>query len=273
MDKTIIMVAPNGAKKTKQDLPQIPLSPQELAIEAKNCANAGASIYHLHVRDKNQGHTLDVGIYAEAIAAIKKQAGDNIIIQATTENVGIYSPPQQMQMVYDLKPEAISAAIREFIPTPEYEAAAKDFFHWVSAENIWPQFILYSPEEIKYFGDLKKRGIIPEKNNFVLLVLGKKQKEQTKDAFAKPQDLDPYLAAVKETGLDLTWAICAFGGYENECMKYAVSKGGHARIGFENNHWLADESTAPSNAALVEQFVKTSGVKPISAPELRKIMP
>lgn len=103
--------------------------------------------------------------------------------------------------------------------------------------------------------------------------MSKKQKDQPKDAFAKPQDLDPYLAAVEETGLNLTWAICAFGGYENECMKYAVSKGGHARIGFENNHWLADESTAPSNAALVEQFVKTSDVVPMTAAELRKLKP
>jgi len=263
------MVAPNGAKKTKEILPQIPLSPAELAEEAKNCADNGASIFHLHIRDKNQGHTLDVGIYRETIAEIKRIAGDSIIVQATTENCGIYQPHEQMQMVRELKPEAISCAVREFVPTPEHETAAKEFFAWVEQENIWPQYILYSPDEIRKFADLKARGIIPAKHNFVLLVLGRKSVEQPKDAFAKPHDLDPYLATVREVCPDVTWAICAFGGNENECMKYAFEQGGHARIGFENNHWLVDESIAPSNAALVKQLVETSGIEPATANEVR----
>ena len=267
--KAIIMVAPNGAKKTKEILPQIPLWPNELAVEAKNCAANGASIYHLHIRDKNQGHTLDSGIYRETIAEIKKQAGDKIIVQATTENCGIYQPREQMQMVRDVMPEAISCAVREFVPTPEHEAVAKEFFAWVQASNIWPQYILYSPDEVRKFADLRARGIIPAAHNFVLLVLGRKSVDQPKDAFAKPHDLDPMLNTVKEVCPDVTFAICAFGGYENECMKYSVTNGGHARIGFENNHWMIDESIAPSNAALVKQFVETSGITPMTAAEVR----
>ena len=270
--KHFIMVAPNGAKKTKEILPQIPLSPSELALEAKNCANAGASLYHLHIRDKNQGHTLDVGIYCETIAEIKRVAGESIVIQATTENCGIYEPHQQMQMVRDLLPEAISCAVREFVPTPAHEAAAKDFFAWVKEQGILPQYILYSPDEIKRYAELKASGVIPASHNFVLLVLGRKSVDQPKDAFAKPQDLDPFLDAVKKYCPEVTWAVCAFGGFENECMKYAFSRGGNARIGFENNHWLIDESIAPSNAALVQQLVKTSGITPMNAAEMRQLL-
>jgi uncharacterized protein (DUF849 family) len=269
--RAIIMVAPNGAKKTKEILPQIPLWPDELAEEAKNCAANGASIFHLHIRNKEQGHTLDAGIYRETIAEIKKRAGENIIVQATTENCGIYQPHEQMQMVRELKPEAISCAVREFVPDASHEGAAKDFLAWVQQEKIWPQYILYSPDEIRKFADLKARGIIPAAHDFVLLVLGRKSVDQPKEAFARPHDVDPYIKTVKEVCPDVTWAVCAFGGYENECMKYAFANGGHARIGFENNHWLIDESIAASNAALVKQLVETSGIMPLTAQEVRKV--
>ncbi|PIR33568.1 MAG: class III aminotransferase [Alphaproteobacteria bacterium CG11_big_fil_rev_8_21_14_0_20_44_7] len=267
----IIMIAPNGARKTKEDLRQIPITPSELADEARACMEAGASIVHLHVRDKNQGHTLDAGAYREAIAAIRDVVGDKMIIQATTEAVGIYQPDEQIAAVKELMPEAVSVAIREFIPSKEYEAAAGEFFHFLEDNNIWPQYILYSAEEIAYFADLKQRGLIPAKHDFVLFVLGKKQRVATAENFAKPEDLDVLLNAYKQTGLNLTWAVCAFGGHENECMKYALANGGNARIGFENNHLLSDNNIAASNADLVRQFVETARITPMNAQEIRKL--
>ncbi|MEM7653568.1 MAG: 3-keto-5-aminohexanoate cleavage protein, partial [Pseudomonadota bacterium] len=65
----IIAVAPNGARKVKSDHPAIPLTPAELAREAAACADAGASMVHLHVRDANGGHTLDADLYKAALNA------------------------------------------------------------------------------------------------------------------------------------------------------------------------------------------------------------
>lgn len=267
--RPIIIVAPNGARKTKEDLPQIPLWPNELAKEAKACVDKGASMFHLHIRDKDQRHTLDVDTYKKTIDAIRETCGDKIIVQATSESCGIYQPEDQMKMVKELKPEAVSVALREFIPRPDYETEGGEFFAWVKENKIFTQYILYSPDELKYFADLADKRIIPEGDNFVLFVLGKKQRVSTADNYAVPGDLDPFLKTLKETGLNLDWAICAFGGNENACVEYAVENGGHARIGFENNHLFIDQSIAPSNAALVEQFVETSGVKPLSAAEVR----
>ena len=52
--------------------------------------------------------------------------------------------------------------------------------------------------------------------------------------------------------LDFPWAICCFGPHEAAAAAYAVSKGGHIRIGFENNMTLPDGSIAPNNAALIK---------------------
>lgn len=269
MHRPIIIVAPNGARKTKEDLPQIPLWPEELAIEAENCVNAGASLFHLHIRDENQGHTLDVDTYKRTIDAIRNRVGDKLIIQATSESCGIYEPEQQMKMVKELKPEAVSLALREFIPRPDYEVEAEEFFTWVKENKIFAQYILYNPDELKYFADLADQRIIPEGDNFVLFVLGKKQRVSTEGNYAKPEDLNPWVDTLKNLNIDINWAICAFGGNENACVQYAVENGGNARIGFENNHLFIDQTFAPSNAALVEQFVKTSGTEPLSAAEVR----
>jgi uncharacterized protein (DUF849 family) len=271
MKRSIITIAPNGARKTKEDLAHIPLWPNELAAEAKNSVAAGAAMIHLHVRAADQGHTLDTDTYRKAIDAIRNEVGDKIIVQATSESCGVYNADQQIAAVKALKPEAVSLAIREFIPTPADEDKAGEFFNWVVDSKIWPQFILYSPDEVRYFAELCDKRIIPEGSNFVLFVLGKKQRVATADAFAKPEDLNPFLVTLNEVGFDLNWAICAFGGNENACVKYALEKGGHARIGFENNHLMIDQSTAPSNAALVQQFVETSGTRPYTAAEVRQL--
>ena len=92
----MIAVAPNGARKTKQDHAGLPLSPAELALTAAECEDAGACMIHLHVRDQQGRHSLDADLYRDAIAAIRKQVGDELVIQITTEAVGIYKPDEQI---------------------------------------------------------------------------------------------------------------------------------------------------------------------------------
>src|SRR5690349_360953 len=106
----IVAVAPNGARKTKADHPALPMTMEELARDA------AAALMHLHIRDKAGKHLLDAEAYRATTVAIRREAGDDIIVQITTESVGIYLPGYQMAMVRDAKPEACSVAIRELIP-------------------------------------------------------------------------------------------------------------------------------------------------------------
>ena len=67
----MLAVAPNGARKTREDHPALPLSPAELADTSAACRDAGACMIHLHVRDAQQQHSLDPELYRVAIAAIR----------------------------------------------------------------------------------------------------------------------------------------------------------------------------------------------------------
>lgn len=282
MNPIIISVAPNGARKTTSDHPNIPVTPETMARAAKDFQAAGAAQVHLHIRDKHQKHTLDVGIYRETIAAIREQVGEKLIIQVTSEAVEIYTPEQQMAMVRELKPEAVSLALRELFPENADAATAKRFFHDVVEMGALPQYILYSPQEVRRFAQLRKDGVIPGKAVNVLFVLGRKtgNPERASDAWAQPDDLLPFLecfdGAHGQPALKLAethWAVCGFGGNEDACMRKVVASGGHPRIGFENNHLLKDGSVAEDNAALVRQFCANALNRPIaSAAEAREIL-
>jgi uncharacterized protein (DUF849 family) len=244
----IICVAPNGARKGKQDHSALPISPQELAIEAENCLRAGASMIHLHVRDPQGKHTIEAQYYRPAIAAIRARVGNDLIIQATTEAVGIYSAEQQMAAVRELKPEAVSVALKELCPIGG-EQQAEEFFRWLLDNQISPQYILYSVEEIERFIELHQGGVIPDRCPHLLLVLGRYSKNQTSD----PEDLLPMLAALD--GFKSIWAVCAFGPKEADCVLLAAQHGGHCRIGFENNMQLVTGEIAPNNATQITNFV------------------
>jgi len=244
-DVVMIAVAPNGARKTQQDHPQLPISPKEIAHTAAACRDAGACMLHLHVRDEKLGHSLDVERYREAIRAIRQEVGDEFIIQITTEAVGVYNREQQIQTVVQLQPEAVSLAIREISPAGADEKVSADFFSFLQRERIAPQYILYDKEDILHFKNLLARGIIPDENISVLLVLGRYMRNQQSDV----KNIAPLLSHLPKVQ---HWSLCAFGSSEADCMLEAIRQGGHCRVGFENNLFLSDGSLAADNAALVK---------------------
>jgi 3-keto-5-aminohexanoate cleavage enzyme len=243
----VVMVAPNGARRTKADHAELPITPSEIAREAARCAEAGATVLHVHVRDDDRRHSLDAGRYRAAIAAIREAVGERVVVQITTEAVGRYAPGEQIEMVRELRPEAVSLALAELIPDPAAEAAAAAFLDWLRRERIAPQYILYSPQEVARFHDLRRRGVIPQRRPFALFVLGR----YAAGTAAQPQEVLPFLEAHEDAGCP--WSLCAFGPREGACVLTAAGLGGHVRVGFENNLWLADGRLAASNAELVEQ--------------------
>lgn len=251
-NSVMIAVAPNGARKTKQDHPKLPLTPRELAATAADCLAAGACMIHLHVRDSAQRHSLDPHYYLEATRTIRGKVGSDMIIQITTEAVGLYAAQEQMQTVREVRPEAVTLAIKEICPPSCDEREVAVFLAWLVQEHISPQYILYSIAEIQQFNDLKTRGIIPAKHNTILLVLGKYTENQKSNA----NDLQPLLANVNGK---CCWWVCAFGATESECLDHAMEAGGHCRVGFENNMLLRNGSIAPSNETLVAQVVLNAG--------------
>ena len=261
-----VAVAPNGARRTKADHPALPMSAEELARAAAEAADAGAAMIHLHVRDAAGGHVLDAELYRAATAAIRRAVGDGIVVQITTEAVGRYQPPAQMQVVREVRPEAVSLAVRELCPDAGAVATFAEFLAFLRRERIAPQFILYDADDVMRFQQLVDRGIVPQRDPWVLYVLGR----YTNGRGTKPADLLPFLAAAGNRFPG--FMVCAFGREEAACGTAAALLGGGVRVGLENNLYLPDGTVAPDNAALVHAVVKpllALGLAPADAGALR----
>ncbi|WP_104042017.1 3-keto-5-aminohexanoate cleavage protein [Vibrio hyugaensis] len=244
-----IIVAPNGARKTKQDHAQLPMTIEEMVAEAKACQTAGSAMIHLHARDAQGKHSLEVNDNLEIYHAVKAAIGNSMIVQLTTEAVGMYSPQQQMALIKAVKPEATSFALRELIPDEQSEEQGLIFFDWVAAQGILSQIILYDQADIERYFSLRERGVLPKQNQHALVVLGRYHEVQQ----SSPWDLRA-LHLERFIEENVRCAVCAFGAREQDCLTHAMLLGLDVRVGFENNHLSADGQPANSNAEQVQRL-------------------
>ncbi|WP_370321533.1 3-keto-5-aminohexanoate cleavage protein [Oricola sp.] len=243
-----IMVAPNGARRTKADHPAMPVTIPQTVATAKACFEAGAGGIHAHVRDADQAHVLDAGLYRELVAELARELPD-MTVQITTEAVGRYSPEEQRAVVRAVMPKMVSVALREMIPDPDTSEAAR-FYQWAHEAQIAVQHILYTPNEVSRLEELVETGVIPRDDLQCLFVLGRYAKDQESD----PLDLLPFLDTLNMSALVADWAVCAFGRGETAALQAAFAAGGKARVGFENSLWNADGSLAADNAERVREI-------------------
>lgn len=249
----LITVAPNGAYKQRPDHAALPLTSAELGQTAKQCLDAGAAMIHMHIRDAEGRHSLDVQGYRDAQQAVKAAVGDDMIIQVTSEAARVYKAPEQIAMVTALKPEAVSVGLRE-VDQPEIgDAGLAQFFGWLAKERVMTQVIVYDVADLQRWQALRAQGVIPDAPWSLLFVLGRYSVGQT----SEPRDLLPFVMA--HTGSE-PWSMCAFGAGEHACATTAAALGGHVRVGFENNLLLNNGQVAPDNAALVRQVADSARV-------------
>jgi 3-keto-5-aminohexanoate cleavage enzyme len=264
----VIAVAPNGARRTRQDHPRLPVDIESLGAECVESARSGASLVHVHVRDNRGAHSLDAALYQEAVQEIRRVTHGSLVIQITTEAVGRYSPADQMHVSRSVDADSVSLALREIAPAAELDADQRKFFKWLADAKPVPQYILYDASDIERLLRFIDQGSISAERMSVLLVLGRYSKGQRAD----PRSLIallPYTAAFE------TWFVCSFGSVEAQSVIGAATLGGHIRVGFENNLQRPDGSRAISNADNVGRIARILGelgLRAATAEECRRLI-
>ncbi len=248
MRDVIVMAAPNGARKTKVDHPALPVSIEATVSEAEACHRAGACALHAHVRGRADEHLLDAGLYRELLAEMSRRVPE-MLVQITSEAVGIYTPEQQVACVLAVHPRMVSMCLREISSDFTRPDDARAFFEWCAENEVHVQHIVFSEEELRRFLEYRDAGIVPQSQRCLMLVLGRYRA----DFQSRVDDLDPFL---QHDLSDFDWFVCAFGHLEQQCVLAAIEAGGHARVGFENNLYLPDGETAEDNSALVASLVQ-----------------
>ncbi len=269
MEKLIITACICGAEVTKAHNPAVPYTVDELVREAKSAYDAGASIIHLHVREDDGTPTQDAGRFKVCMEAIQATCPDVIIQPSTGGAVGM-SNDERLQPI-TLNPEMATldcgtcnfGGDEIFVNT---ENMIKDFAKKMAARGIKPEIEVFDKGMIDMALRLHKKGYIqaPMHFDFVMGVNG--------GISGEPRDL---LFMRESIPADATWTVAGVGRYEFPMITMGILMGGHVRVGFEDNVYLAKGVLAKTNGELVAKAVRIAkelGRDIASPSEARKIL-
>ena len=240
----MIMVSPTGARLTKADHPAVPITIPEIVAATRESAAAGAEALHLHIRDREGRHSLDTGLYAEALAAIDK-AMPGFPVQVTTESAGRYGPDDQCALLEKLAPKWASISLRE---VARDHALARRIYAICRDNGTVVQHIVYTAEDADTLRMWQAEGVLG-RDESVILVLG----SYADGRAAQPTDLAPLLRSLPPVN---RWMVCAFGPAEHACLRHAATLGGDLRVGFENSTTNASGTPWPDVQSSVQALTE-----------------
>ena len=275
-NKVIITCAMTGGIHVPTMSDYLPVTPEEIAHQSIDAANAGASILHLHARDPENGRpTSDPEIFKKFLPVIK--GATDAVINITTGGGLQMTVDQRLEAPLQFKPEmcSLNMGSMNFALFP----AASKLTNW---KHDWEKPFLEASEDFIFrntFGDVRKivkilgdecgtkfehecydighlynlahfvdSGIIkpPFLIQSIFGVLGGIGPEMDNVLFMKQ-------TADRLFGNDYIWSVLAAGRFQIPFVTQAAMMGGNVRVGLEDSIYLGKGVLAKSNA---EQVIK-----------------
>ncbi len=273
-DKLIICVCPTGSWLTKEKHPNVPLQPEEIAAEVHRCWNEGASIVHIHCRDRAGNATSDPKVFAEADRLIREKGCDIIIQHSTSPGRG---PGQVARSDLENVPEgllfsAVNRGLEAVEPSPEMASLdigvsvlagePERLFLWTRAfgekaarifrdRGIKPELEVYTVGGLVEVEHLIQKGLLT-KPYWISFCMGMERTIENVTPFS-PRNL---MHLVEQLPPDALFTTLGIGPTETRAVTQSMLLGGHARVGFEDNPYYAKGLLAKSNAELVARVAR-----------------
>jgi len=257
----VITAAICGAEVTREMSPVVPYTASELAEEARRCFKEGARVIHLHVRRPDGTPTQDGDVFREAMDAIRKQAPEAVIQVSTGGAVGM-SVEERTQPL-DLDPEfctlstgTVNFGDDVFVNTfPMIEAIARK----ARERGVRMEMEIFDAGFVDNVNLLIKKGVLaaPLHFDFVLGVPG--------GMTGTTDRLDFLLSTIPQGS---TWMVAGVGRFELPLAREAIARGGHVRVGLEDNLFISKGVLAKGSWELVREAVRYAreAGRPIATP-------
>ncbi len=242
MDKVMISVAPVMATDKN-------IIPEKIAKEVIDCWKAGASMVHLHVRDKQGNLTTDMSVLNKTLELIRKDS--DIIIEVSTGGVSNLTIEERCVPLYSDLVEACSLN--------------------VGSTNLGKAVYCNPIDDVKYcVEEILKTGKTPEVEVFEIghtyameelmteykfkdpllfsIVLGHKG-----EAPPTPKALANMISMIPPKAV---WGITHANRRDFGIIAAALGMGAKTvRIGFEDSNYLDENTIVKNNLPLVEKTV------------------
>lgn len=296
--KAIISCAITGAIHTPTMSKALPLTPEEIAAQSIEAAEAGAAILHLHARNPQDGSpTGDPGVFGEFLPVIKQRSAaivnvttggaPSMTVEERLKGAARFSPEMcslnMGSMNFGLFPMADRYSEWKYPWEEEYLRSSDDFIFRNTFRDI--EYILKSLGEggtrfehecydvghlysVAHFLD---RGLI-KPGFFVQMIFGV--------LGGIGPDIDN-LIFMKQTADRLfgkenfQWSVLAAGRHQMPFVTHAALMGGHVRVGLEDSLYIGKGRLAVSNAEQVKKIVRIlneMGRVPATPTEAREIL-
>jgi len=281
-DKAVITCALNGVL-TDPKQHHVPVTPEEMAREAKAAFDAGASVMHVHLRQQapGKGHlpSWEVSVSREIQQAIR-EACPGVIINHTS---GVVGPDYAgaLACIRETRPEmaACNAGSLNYLkvkadgtwawPPHVFDnppAKIKQYLDAMKDADSMPEFECFDVGIVRSVAMYRQTGMYtgPLEYNFVMGV-----------ASGMPADPDLLPILLKLKLADANWQVTAIGRAEIWPLHQRCAElGGHLRTGLEDTFYRPDGSKVTSNGQLIETLVATArqaGREIASPAEARRI--
>lgn len=249
MDKLIITAALTGAEVTRAQQPALPITPEEIGIAAAECAQAGASIVHVHARLPDGTPTQDPAIYRQITEEVAKRC--DAIVQISTGGAVGMTAAERVAPVAVLKPEMATLSM--------------------GSVNFGGDVFLNHPADIEAFArTMHEHGVKPELEIFDSGMLATAKRWLAKGLLGSPAHIDLVLGVpggmpgtaqtlmylLNELPPGATWTVTGIGAAQLPMATLGILLGGHVRVGFEDNIYYRKGELALSNAQLVARVAR-----------------
>jgi 3-keto-5-aminohexanoate cleavage enzyme len=264
----VVTVAPTGAEVTRADNPALPHTPNEIAADVIACAEAGAAVCHLHVREEDGAPSSRPELFAEAIERIRERSA---IVTMVSTGGAVWMPMEDRMTGLEAGPDlagvetgSMNFGEDPFVTVP---ADARFVIERAAEHGIGLEAEMFDVGHVVAGVRMLERGELPEplRANLVFGVPG--------GIDATPEALDAMLRPLPR---GTHWSITAVGRHQRRMLALAVLYGaGGIRVGFEDGVYLRRGVLASSNAELVAdaaELVRTLGRRVATIDEARELL-
>jgi 3-keto-5-aminohexanoate cleavage enzyme len=278
----IVTCALTGVLTNPKDHP-VPVTPEQMAKEARRARDAGATIVHLHYRNQEPGlgylPTWDPDVCAAIVDAIRAEVPDLLINSSTGVMGADISGP--LAVLERTKPEiaAMNSGSLNYLkarsngtwawPPMIFDNSVEkieEFVHAMYRLNIVPECEAFDTGIVRSIELYRQVGLLRDPIH-VSLVMGVASGMPVKAAWL------PLL--IEELPKGAHFQTILIGRQEVwEVHRKSAELGGHVRTGLEDTFYLPDGSKATSNGDLIEALVKVvreTGREPATPAETRAL--
>lgn len=230
--KLIIAAALTGAVPEKSKYPSLPVDPEEIAKAAIECAQSGASIVHLHMRDAAGNQTQDSERLLKTISLIRSEE-PQLIICATTTSRGAKNVDDRLtplRLPAEFLPELASLTMGSYNTPYGVNLNPKDEIELLANEmkkvGVKPELEIFEPGMLYTYFRMREADKIQEPAliNFLLGVEG-----------ALPANERELSHLIELVPPEIEWAVAGIGKFQQNMIELGIRLGGNVRVGMEDN--------------------------------------